>query len=330
MGASQSTISTVPGVNKESIKATMLTLKSKWDGIGPIEGRSQTELFKKIMSTKQEDFKGFDNYHLGEVFTDRTKCFPDIKYGNFNNAFLFRDSQTGIVHIPLRSDGKFTSMTPLGFPGRDLPQEWGLNVSHFMTVKHKDFKAEDSGAWTFNAMLPVTHEELEDFKEKVAFSEAVVTSLRENTSIKDCGQKVLDVASRLGLPDDTPIRDYMAKAIVGLPIEVKTGKPGFTLHDSEGQDISSDVEAVKSMIYEVFSDSNALLLNSVQPPHKNSQTVSHLHTMFVRELTESLGESYFDAQTIIQVHQEIIADTVVLDQSEEEDDSLTRVATVVS
>ena len=69
-----------------------------------------------------------------------------------------------------------TSMTPLGFPGRDLPQEWGLNVSHFMTVKHKDFQAEDSGAWMFNAMLPTTDEEIKEFEEKVKFAEDVVAS----------------------------------------------------------------------------------------------------------------------------------------------------------
>lgn len=328
MGATQSSaVAPVQGVDKAVIRRAMSEVFETFNSCSG--GLSQTDLFKKIMSTKQEEFKAFDQYRLGEVFTDRGKCFPELK-GSYNNTFLFRDSQTGVVHIPLRSNGKFTSMTPLGFPGRDLPQEWGLNASHFMTVKHKDFQAEGSGAWMFNAMLPTTNEEIKEFEEKVAFAEAVVTSLRENSPIKDCGAKVLEVAGRLGLGEDTPIRDYMAKAIASLPVEVRTGRPGFTLPDSEGNDISSDVDAVKSMIYEVFSDSNVFLMNAIQPTSKNSQVVSHLHTMLVRSLTDSLKDGYFDARTVIEVRNELFEERrplpgQVLDESDEGDDcSLTR------
>jgi hypothetical protein len=335
MGATQSSaVAPVQGVDKVVIRRAMSEVFETFNSCSG--GLSQTELFKKIMSTKVREFKEFDQYRLEEVFTDRSKCFPELK-GTYNNTFLFRDSQTGVVHIPLRSNGKFTSMTPLGFPGRDLPQEWGLNASHFMTVKHKDFQGDDSGVWMFNAMLPTTNEEIKEFEEKVAFAEAVVASLRENSPIKDCGSKVLEVAGRLGLGEDTPIRDYMAKAIVSLPVEVRTGRPGFTLPDSEGNDISSDVDAVKSMIYEVFSDSNVFLMNAIQPTSKNSQIVSHLHTMLVRELTDTLKEGYFDARTVIEVRNELFEERrpslpgQVLDQSEEEDDeSLTRQSTATT
>lgn len=221
-------------------------------------------------------------------------------------------------------------MTPLGFPGRDLPQEWGLNVSHFMTVKHKDFQAEDSGVWMFNAMLPTTNEEIKEFEEKVVFAEAVVASLRENSPIKECGSKVLEVAARLGLGEDTLIRDYMAKAIASLPPDVKSGRPGFTLPDAEGNDISSDVDAVKSMIYEVFSDSNVFLMNAIQPTSKNSQVVSHLHTMLVRELTDSLNEGYFDARTVIEVRNELFEERRPLTAQEGIDHGLTRQSTLAS
>jgi hypothetical protein len=324
MGASQSTtVAPVQGVDKAVIRRAMSEVFETFNSCSG--GLSQTDLFKKIMSIKPQDFKAFDQYRLGEVFTDRGKCFPELK-GNYNNTFLFRDSQTGVVYIPLRSNGKFTSMTPLGFPGRDLPQEWGLNASHFMTVKHKDFQAEDTGAWMFNAMLPTTDEEIKEFEEKVKFAEDVVASLKANTPIKECGSKVLEVATRLGLAEDTPIRDYMAKAIAGLPVDVKAGRPGFTLPDAEGNDISSDVEAVKSMIYEVFNDDNTFLMNAIQPTSKNSQVVSHLHTMLVRSLTDSLKEGYFDARTVIEVRNELFEERrpltaqESLDQSEEEED----------
>ncbi len=332
MGASQSTtVAPVQGVNKEVIRTAMRSVFDTFNAECG-KGLSQTDLFKKIMTTKQEGFKAFDANNLGAVFTDRGKCFPELK-GSYNNCFLFRDSQTGVFYIPLRSNGKFVSMTPLGFPGRDLPQEWGLNVSHFMTVKYSDFQADGSGTWLFNAMLPTTDEEIAEFKEKVEFSEAVVASLKGNTPIKGSGDKVLEVARRLGLDENTPMRDYMAKAIAGLPVEVKSGRPGFTLPDAEGNDISGDVDAVKSLIYEVFNDDNVFLLNAIQPTHKNSQILSHLHTMLVRSLTPELAESYFDARTVIEVRDELFQERrpaqPVLDQSEDEDDGgLTRQSTV--
>ena len=332
MGASQSTtVAPVQGVDKEVIRTAMRSVFDTFNAECG-KGLSQTDLFKKIMTTKQEEFKAFDANNLGAVFTDRGKCFPELK-GNYNNCFLFRDSQTGVFHIPLRSNGRFVSMTPLGFPGRDLPQEWGLNVSHFMTVKYSDFQADGSGTWIFNAMLPTTNEEIAEFKEKVEFAESVVSSLKSNSPIKECGDKVLEVAGRLGLDENTPMRDYMAKAIAGLPAEVKTGRPGFTLPDAEGNDISGDVDAVKSMIYEVFNDENVYLLNAIQPTHKNSQILSHLHTMLVRSLTPELAEAYFDARTVIEVREELFKerrpDQSVLDLSEEEDDGgLRRQSTV--
>ena len=332
MGASQSTtVAPVQGVDKEVIRTAMRSVFDTFTAECG-KGLSQTDLFKKIMTTKQEEFTAFDSNNLGAVFTDRGKCFPELK-GNYNNCFLFRDSQTGVFHIPLRSNGRFVSMTPLGFPGRDLPQEWGLNVSHFMTVKYSDFQADGSGTWIFNAMLPTTNEEIAEFKEKVEFAESVVSSLKSNSPIKECGDKVLEVAGRLGLDENTPMRDYMAKAIAGLPAEVKTGRPGFTLPDAEGNDISGDVDAVKSMIYEVFNDENVYLLNAIQPTHKNSQILSHLHTMLVRSLTPELAEAYFDARTVIEVREELFKerrpDQSVLDLSEEEDDGgLRRQSTV--
>ncbi len=333
MGASQSTtVAPVQGVNKGVIRTAMRSVFDTFNAECG-KGLSQTDLFKKIMNTKQEEFKAFDANNLGAVFTDRGKCFPELK-GSYNNCFLFRDSQTGVFHIPLRSNGKFVSMTPLGFPGRDLPQEWGLNVSHFMTVKYSDFQADGSGTWLFNAMLPTTNEEIAEFKEKVEFSEAVVASLKANTPIKESGDKVLEVATRLGLDENTPMRDYMAKAIAGLPADIKSGRPGFTLPDAEGNDISGDVDAVKSLIYEVFNDDNVFLLNAIQPTHKNSQVLSHLHTMLVRSLTPELAEAYFDARTVIEIRDELFKERrpaqPVLDQSEEEDDGgLTRQSTVV-
>ena len=197
-------------------------------------------------------------------------------------------------------------------------------------TKVSDFQADGSG--TGLMLAPTTNEEIAEFKEKVEFSEAVVASLKANSPIKESGDKVLEVATRLGLDENTPMRDYMAKAIAGLPADVKSGRPGFTLPDAEGNDISGDVDAVKSLIYEVFNDDNVFLLNAIQPTHKNSQILSHLHTMLVRSLTPELAEAYFDARTVIEVREELFKERrpePVLDQSEEEDDGdLTRQSTL--
>ena len=110
MGASQSTtVAPVQGVNKEVIRTAMRSVFDTFNAECG-KGLSQTDLFKKIMTTKQEEFKAFDANNLGSVFTDRGKCFPELK-GSYNNCFLFRDSQTGVFHIPLRSNGKFVIAT---------------------------------------------------------------------------------------------------------------------------------------------------------------------------------------------------------------------------
>jgi hypothetical protein len=84
------------------------------------------------------------------------------------------------------------------------------------------------------------------------------------------------------------------------------------------------------MIYEVFNDDNTFLLNAIQPTSKNSQVVSHLHTMLVRELTDTLKEGYFDARTVIEVRNELFEERrpltaqEALDQSEEDDGAVLR------
>ena len=232
------------------------------------------------MTTKVQEFKAFDQYRLGEVFTDgevlsraQGKLQQHIPLQGF--------SDRGGTHPP-SDNGKFTSDDSSWIPWTRPTTRVGTECVSLHDSQAQGLQAEGSGAWMFNAMLPTTDEEIKEFEEKVQFAEDVVASLKANTPIKDCGAKVVEVAGRLGLGEDTPIRDYMAKAIVGLPPDVKTGRPGFTLPDAEGNDISSDVDAVKSMIYEVFNDDNTFLMNAIQPTSKNSQVVSHLHTMLVR------------------------------------------------
>ena len=300
MGASASQMTDVNYMtcdNKDVIRENITQCAEVW---GSKVGISQTELFTNIMHTRLEDFTGtFNDEGLDSVFTNKEKCHPHIKYGNYNNCHLFRDSQTNAVQIPLRSNGVYDSLTPLGEPGRDLPDEWGVNISHFMTLKSQ--KMEKGGPWTFNDLLPSNSEELEDFKERVKFAKETMLSLKNNSPISECGEKVLSVATRLGLPETTPIRDYLAKAIVGLPEEVKTKAPGFVLHDASRNEVSTDIDSVKSLIYEVFNNSELKVFSAIQPPHMNSQILAHLHTCLVPCMCEELAKVYYDANAIIEL-----------------------------
>ena len=134
MGASQSTtVAPVQGVNKEVIRLAMRDVFDKFNSDCG-KGLSQTELFKKIMTTKTEEFKAFDANNLGAVFTDRGKCFPELK-GSYNNCFLFRDSQTGVFYIPLRSNGKYAKWEDIQEAILPVTSKFGFAVTHKTRVE---------------------------------------------------------------------------------------------------------------------------------------------------------------------------------------------------
>ena len=328
MGASASTLTYVQPNNVDLVnsKVREYSVLSK---AHLAEG--QTSVFNQYATTEEVDFT--DQFKMAGL----DKIFLKAKTGSgFNCLGLWRQIHED-VDIPLLSDGNFTVLHPLGFPGRDLApgeEKHGGRASHLMCVKNTP--QGEGVPYTFNDCLHTDEKEDEDFKARVEFLERAVLNLKNNVAISDCGEKVIAKAAELGLGPTTTIRDYFAKAICGLPDEKRTGVnasgnrtgPGYQLRDAEGQDVCQDVDAVKSLIYELYSSEDLKTFTAVQPPSHNTQINAHIHTFQVPEMPACMDQNYFDVHTIMAAKEAMKAGPV-LDESEEEDDGgLTRQNTV--
>ena len=87
--------------------------------------------------------------------------------------------------------------------------------------------------------------------------------------------------------------------------------------------MSSDVDAVKSMIYDVFNDDNTFPMNAI-PANEQEQSSSISPSHNACPLTDSLKtRDTLMQRTVIEVRNELFFEerkAAVLDQSEEEDD----------
>ena len=312
MGASSSTLTTVKPTNAELVDTKVREFHSLSKEHLP-EG--QTKTFNQYVTTDEVDFT--DQFNMAGL----DKLFLKAKTGEgFNCLFLFRNSQEGIVDIPLLSDGNYTVLHPLGVPGRDLGEMGaavGGRVSHLMCIKNT--VPGDGVPYTFNDCLHTDDHEDQDFKDRVQFLETAVLNLKNNVQIKDCGDKVLAKATELGLTHDTTIRDYFAKAICGLSDKVRTGKdsdgancgPGYKLIDGRlghRQDVSEDLASVKSLIYEIYSTDDLKTFTAVQPPSHNTQITAHIHTFQVKEMPACMNQNYFDVHTIMKTKDDMKAE----------------------
>ena len=326
MGSSASTLSYVQPNNVDFVVSKV----REYSAISKAAlADGQTATFNQYATTDEVDFTDqFKMANLDKIFLKaRTQ-------EGFNCLFLFRQCQEGNVDIPILSDGNYTVLHPLGIPGRDLAPgegQHGSRVSHLMCVKNTP--QGEQIPYTFNDCLHTDDKEDEDFKARVEFLERAVLNLKGNVTISDCGEKVLAKAAALGLDPSTPIRDYFAKAICGLSDEVRTGKnsdgdrtgPGYQLTDVDGQNVSQDVDVVKSLIYELYSSEDLKTFTAVQPPSHNTQILSHIHTFQVPEMPTCMDQNYYDVHTIMKTKEDMKAEPP-LDESEDEGE-LTRQST---
>ena len=320
MGASNS-IENMPCKNEARIHESITKFYRIWRSE---VGGLQTELFNAVMNTDVSNMDSFNEVGLDKVFTNRDKCYPEIKFGDFNCTHLFRTSQESGHSIPILSNGKYIVIHPLGEPGRDLGEGCGTRISHLMVVKHCPMS--DSEPYTFNECLPTSKEETDDFLARISFLENAVLNLKNNVAIKYCGDHVIKKAKEFGLTENSSIREYMTKAIVRLPEEIRLGGPnggkgpGYKMLDHEGNDVCKDPVAVSSLINEVFSDKAYKTLTVIQPPDWNSQILSHIHTFLVNdEVPDSMFESYYDCHTILKIKSDIERDGFSEEEGETED-----------
>ena len=304
MGSTQSQPSyggdMTPSFNNEgTIRSNMKSYNEKWESL--FSGKSQTEVFRSIVPTEAVDFtEKFEEYHLDQFFNPE-KAKTVVKHG-FNCLHLYR-STFEEVDIPIFNNDQYTVVQPLGQPGRDLGENCSSKVSHLMVVKN----GSSPGEITFNEMLPSNAEEVSDLEDRITTVNMAVKHLEDNVEISRCGSNVIDMANKMGLPLDTGIREFLATVISSLPDEVRYAPaPGYKLFNKENDEVSTDKGKVLQAINEVYDNKELSSINCIQPPFKNTQVLSHIHTFTVSEVPRGIQENYIDCNVILKIKKEML------------------------
>ena len=302
MGASSS--SPINFSNEEMIRQEMLEYASQWKGNG------QTELFRTHVPVEPVDFTekykllGFD-----KVFTS-DKIVTQIKWGDFNGLHLFRSS-LGEIDIPIFSTYGYTVFHALGEPGRDLGDNCVSKVSHMMIVKHGNRKIHTGEAGkhdpiTFNEMLPSVREEVDDLEGRINAGKKAYENLQRNVPLSECGVKVTEKATTMGIPHTTGIRDFLYEMIIRLTPEFKSKAPGYKLLNGKNEEISDNHSQVKALIENTFTDPSLETCACIQPPPKNSQMLAHIHLFRIKGIPKEVNENYYDCEVILKIKRDLL------------------------
>lgn len=277
----------------------------KWQKDNP-SNMTQTTMFRKWVPKEPVDFtNAYQSIGFDQIFTSDKICLKMT--GSYNSNMLYRDS-LGECKIPIYSDDEFTVQHPMGAPGIHLGDKHGSKASHLMIIRHtKD------GPITFNEMLPSSKEESDDLKKRLDVLDIVVQKITDNILIKECGEKVMKRAQRgwakdgesdqpLGDLETMTIRDYMVNVIVKMPEEIRSGRPGYVLEDTSGNNVSNDPVAIRSLIDTLYDGENMKTFKAIQPPSENSQFLSHIHCFQLPDgvVPECMLNTYYDCDIIYQ------------------------------
>ena len=285
--------------------------QDKWSKDYP-SNLTQTDMFKKWVPEDESDFTfnyqsmGFDQIFTGERL--RTGA-------GFNCHHLYRQMRK-TPDILVYSDDNTSIFQPLGEPGRDVDKN---KDTHLMVVSHS-FGEHDPR--TFNECLPTTEAEDEDLCRRIALMKSAVLALQRNAPVSECGPKVVEKATGLGVAMDTGIQEFFLHQILTLSPEVLAGPPGYVLN-KDGVDIGKNKEELEKTIGKVFSFYRLKPMMFIQPPDRNTQLLSHIHCFMLdpaEPLPKALEENYISVELIQEVKQE-------LKSAVEEDCELVRTAT---
>lgn len=325
------------GGTSSKVGEQMGDMAGKWNS-RDIKG-SQSELFWRIVSDDEVDFEEvFKNNQLDYVFTSSKVVLnpvgiPGKKY---NTLQLWRDAANKTTAIPIYEvyipgKGRYIVMMPLGEPGLHLGVNHRSKGTHLIVIK-----ASREGYVTFNDLLPTTKEETDDFEFRMSLIDKAFSLLKSNAPLSRCGDMVKDKATELGVEHQVGIRQFLVTMIANLPD--KGGRPGFTLRNSENENVADDTAKVAEMIETAFTDDSLKVVKAIQPPWENSVLISHIHGFLLTEMPERMKETYIQCDEILQVkrdHEALVPQPEPepepeLDVSEEEDNTLTRQSTVSS
>ena len=267
---------------------------------------TQTTMFRKWVPKETVDFtNAYQSIGFDQIFTSDKVCLKMM--GSYNSNMLYRDS-LGSCKIPIYSDDEFTVQHPMGAPGIHLGNKHGSKASHLMIVRHTP-----NGPITFNEMLPSSKEETEDLKKRLDVLDIVVRKIKDNVLIKGCGEKVMKRAQRGWAKDGEPdeplgeletmtIRDYIVNVITKMPEEIRSGRPGYVLEDTSGDNVSNDPVAIRSLVDTLYDGENMKTFKAIQPPSENSQFLSHIHCFQLQDgvVPECMLNTYYDCDVIYQ------------------------------
>jgi len=218
--------------------------------------------------------------------------------------------------ILVYSDKDTSIFQPLGEPGRDVDKD---KDAHLMAVSHST-----DGPVTFNECLPTTEEEDKDLGRRVALMKSAVLALRRNTPVSECGFKVVEKATQLGVSMDTGIQQFFLHQILALSPEILAGPPGYVLN-KDGVDIGKNRVELEKVVGKVFENEELEPMMFIQPPDRNTQLLSHIHCFMLNPsepLPKALEENYLSLGLIRDVKDEL------KDNCDTEDDcELVRTAT---
>ena len=303
--------------NEESIRGEMMELNLKWGKIVENTGyKSQSSFFREKIPKDLTDLTTmFETTGLSDVFTNHEKVVLKPQ-GPYNSAMLYRSSQKD-PDIPIFDTGDHLVLHPLGEPGVDLGDS-DLRITHLMIVP-----TGDSVPLSLNEMLPAKSHEVNDLETRITVLKQAYTNMKNNVPLSACGEKVKDKATSLGVSHDTGIRDFMGTMIINMSPEFRAGRPGYKLKDKSGEDYSGDEEKVRRYLSSQYSKENPMC--SIQPPHMNSQFLSHIHGFLIESPIGNLQENYRDIEVILKIKKEQLEGSS--ESSDEEDESLSRTHT---
>ena len=283
----------------------MRIYKDKWRRDYP-PNMTQTDMFRKWVPKEPVDFTGaYRSIGFDQIFTSEKVCLKMM--GPYNSNMLYRDS-LGECKIPIYSDDEFTAQHPMGGPGVHLGDKHGSKASHLMIVRHTE-----DGPITFNEMLPSTPDETADLKKRLDVLDLAVKKIKDNVLISECGPKVMRRATRGWAKDGEPdqplgdvstmtIRDYMVNVITKMPEDIRNGRPGYVLKDSEDHDVTLYPASIRHLIDTLYDGPSMKTFKAIQPPTENSQFLSHIHCFQLPDgvVPECMQKTYFDCELIYE------------------------------
>ena len=103
----------------------------------------------------------------------------------------------------------------------------------------------------------------------------VVKMIHENLSVTSFGEMVIKKAESMGCDLNMPIQTFIAKQIVELSDEMRKGRPGYILLNTDSQDYGKNMTLMLDRLSKMFDPENYSLKMFVQGPDDYTTYYAH-------------------------------------------------------